>query len=164
MPRHLARAIHFDESDMNVFHNPARTGEWAISGGFEFSNWSEGDLVGKARQAFANGWLGVETFGRVTFVAVTKIEEAEFDLLTRQLAQHFVDVYGAPTIEAALPTAIEELHQMADFCADHAPNTVLTVLRELGEAGIREQYRFIEATEAGLDQFAIHSVPEDDSL
>ena len=61
---YLARAIHFDESDMNVFHKPARTGEWAISGGFEFSNWSDGDLVGKARQAFANGWLGIETFGQ----------------------------------------------------------------------------------------------------
>ena len=73
----LARAIHFDESDLNVFHCPARTGEWCLSGGFEFSNWSEGDLTGKARQAFANGWLGLETFGRVTFVAVTQIEETE---------------------------------------------------------------------------------------
>ncbi|WP_244327897.1 DUF6505 family protein, partial [Roseibium sp. RKSG952] len=26
---------------MNVFHSPARTGEWCISGGFEFSNWGE---------------------------------------------------------------------------------------------------------------------------
>ena len=32
----LARAIHCDESDMNVYHSPARTGEWCISGGFEF--------------------------------------------------------------------------------------------------------------------------------
>ena len=52
----LARAIHFDESDQRVFHSPARTGEWCISGGFEFSNWGEADLVGKARQAFSNGW------------------------------------------------------------------------------------------------------------
>ena len=153
----LARAIHFDESDRNVFHKPARTGEWAVSGGFEFSNWSEGDLVGKARQAFANGWLGIETFGRVTFVAVTRIEPAEYDALSNQLAQHFVDVYGAPSKEAALPIAKEELAQMADLCADHAPNTVLTVIRELTDAGVREQYRFIEATEAGLDQFAIHA-------
>ena len=152
----LARAIHFDESDMNVFANPARTGEWAISGGFEFSNWSEGDLVGKARQAFANGWLGIETFGRVTFVAVTRIEPAEYEALTERLAEHFVTVYGAPSLEAALPVAAEELTQMAELCADHAPNTVLTVMRELTEAGVREQYRFIEASEAGLDQFAIH--------
>jgi len=153
----LARAIHFDESDRNVFHTPARTGEWAISGGFEFSNWTEADLVGKARQAFANGWLGIETFGRVTFVAVTTIEQAEFDALAERLAQHFVELYGAPSTEAALPVALEELSQMADLCADHAPNTVLTVMRELTEAGVREEYRFIEATEAGLEQFAIHA-------
>lgn len=159
-PLHLARAIHFDESDTHVFHNPARTGEWAISGGFEFSNWSEADLVGKARQAFANGWLGVETFGRVTFVAVTRIEPAEYAALIEALARHFVAVYGAPSVDAALPVAREELAQMADLCADHPPNTVLTVLREQSSAGIREQYRFIEATEAGLDQFAIHSVPD----
>ena len=79
----LARAIHFDDSDRNVFHNPARTGEWCISGGFEFSHWSEGDLQGKSRQAFANGWLGIETFGRVTFVAVTKIEPTELRTVER---------------------------------------------------------------------------------
>ena len=157
----LARAIHFDESDMNVFHSPARTGEWAISGGFEFSNWGEGDLVGKARQAFANGWLGVETFGRVTFVAVTRIEPAEYEALADHLAQHFVAVYGAPSVQAARPVALEELAQMAELCADHAPNTVLTVLRDLTEAGVREQYRFIQPSDAGLEQFAIHAVPED---
>jgi hypothetical protein len=156
-PLHLARAVHFDESDTLVFHNPARTGEWAISGGFEFSNWSTDDLVGKPRQAFANGWLGVETFGRVTFVAVTRIEPAEYQALAAHLARHFVQVYGAPSLEAALPVALEELLQMADLCAEHAPNTVLTVLRELTEAGVREQYRFIEANDAGLEQFAIHA-------
>ncbi|MBC7141395.1 MAG: hypothetical protein H5U18_04450 [Rhodobacteraceae bacterium] len=157
---HLARAIHFDESDRNVFHSPARTGEWAISGGFEFSNWTEADLTGKARQAFANGWLGVETFGRVTFVAVTRIEPEEVEALTQRLAAHFVEVYGAPSPDAARPVAAEEIAQMAELCADHAPNTVLTVLRELTGAGVREQYRFIEPSEAGLDQFAIHGEVE----
>lgn len=157
----LARAIHFDESDRNVFHVPARTGEWAVSGGFEFSNWSAADLTGKARQAFSNGWLGVETFGRVTFVAVTRIEPNEYAALAERLARHFVEVYGAPSVEAALPVARAELDQMAGLCADHAPNTVLTVLRELTEAGVREQYRFIEATDAGLDQFAIHGELEE---
>jgi len=157
----LARAIHFDESDTFVFHNPARTGEWAISGGFEFSNWTDGDLTGKARQAFSNGWLGVETFGRVTFVAVTRIENGELDWLTERLTEHFMTIYGAPSIEVARPVAEEELRQMMEICADHAPNTLLTVMRELTEAGVKEQYRFIEASDAGLDQFAIHSVPEE---
>ncbi|MEQ8901643.1 MAG: DUF6505 family protein [Roseovarius sp.] len=152
----LARAIHFDESDQRVYHSPARTGEWCICGGFEFSNWSEADLTGKSRQAFSNGWLGLETFGRVTFVAVTQIEEAEVETLTRALAQHFVDIYGAPSIDAALPVARDEITQMIELCEDHAPNTLLTVLRELTEAGVRETFSVIEAQEAELEQFAIH--------
>lgn len=152
----LARAIHFDESDQRVYHSPARTGEWCLSGGFEFSNWTEADLVGKARQAFANGWLGIETSGRVTFVAVTQVEEAEFRALTETLARHFVEIYGAPDLDAALPVAREELAHMADLCEDHAPNTLLTVLRELTEAGVRETFSVIEAQDAGIAQFAIH--------
>ena len=152
----LARAIHFDESDMNVFAKPARTGEWCVPGGFEFSDWGEGDLVGKARQAFANGWLGLETFGRVTFVAVTQVEAAELDVLERALAEHFVVYYGAPSAEAALPVAREEIRHMAELCEEHDPNTLLTVARELTEAGVREVFRVIEPQDAGLEQFAIH--------
>ena len=161
-PVKLARAIHFDESDMNVFHSPARTGEWCISGGFEFSNWTEGDLVGKSRQAFANGWLGIETFGRVTFVAVTRAEPAEVEALTARLAQHFVDLYGAPSVEAAMPVAREEIAQMADLCAEHDPNTLITVARDLTEAGVRESFRTIEAQAADIGQFAIHGSLDDD--
>ncbi|MEL7153848.1 MAG: DUF6505 family protein, partial [Pseudomonadota bacterium] len=73
----LARTIRFDESDDNVFERTAQPDEWAVSGAFEFSNWSQDDLTGKARQAFSNGWLGLETFGRSTFVAVSEITDAE---------------------------------------------------------------------------------------
>lgn len=152
----LARAIHFDESDTRVFHSPARTGEWCISGGFEFSDWTEADLTGKARQAFTNGWFGLETAGRVTFVAVTQITEAEIAELTTLLARHFVTYYGAPDEAAAHPVAAEEIAQMVDLCEDHAPNTLLTVARDLTAAGVREAYRVIEAQDAGLEQFAIH--------
>jgi hypothetical protein len=152
----LARAIHFDESDTRVYHSPARTGEWCISGGFEFSDWTEADLTGKARQAFSNGWFGLETAGRVTFVAVTQITESEVAELTTLLAQHFVTYYGAPSIEAARPVAAEEIAQMTDLCDEHVPNTLLTVARELTGAGVREAYRVIEAQDAGLEQFAIH--------
>ena len=152
----LARAIHFDESDQRVFHSPARTGEWCISGGFEFSNWGEADLVGKARQAFANGWLGLETFGRVTFVAVTQIEPDEAEAVTEALARHFVEIYGAPDIAAARPVARDEVAQMTDLCEDHAANTLLTVTRELSQAGVREGYSVIAPQDAGIDLLAVH--------
>jgi hypothetical protein len=160
-PLQLARAIHFDESDMRVFASPARTGEWCLSGGFEFSDWAEGDLTGKARQAFSNGWLGLETFGRVTFVAVTPVEPAELEALTHGLAAHFVTYYGAPSVEAALPVAREELAQMAELCADHAANTLLTVARELTPSGVREAFRVIEPQAADLDLFAVHGSLDD---
>ena len=152
----LARAIHFDESDQRVFHSPARTGEWCISGGFEFSNWGEADLVGKARQAFANGWLGLETFGRVTFVAVTQIEPDEAEAVTEALARHFVEIYGAPDIAAARPVARDEIAQMTDLCEDHEANTLLTVTRELSQAGVREGYSVIAPQDARIDLLAVH--------
>ncbi|MBK0326672.1 hypothetical protein I5535_05125 [Rhodobacteraceae bacterium F11138] len=157
----LARAIHFDESDRNVFHSPARTGEWCLSGGFEFSNWTEADLTGKARQAFANGWLGLETFGRVTFVAVTEIQPPEVKALTVGLAQHFVDLYGAPSIAAAEDVARDEIAHMLDLCEEHDANTLITVSRELGASGVREIYRTIAAQAAELDQIAIHGTLDD---
>jgi hypothetical protein len=158
----LARAIHFDESDTFVFASPARTGEWCISGGFEFSNFSEADLDGKARQAFANGWLGLETFGRVTFVAVTQIEEAEIAPLELRLAQHFVDYYGAPSVAAALPVAQEEVTQMRALCDDHAPNTLLTVTRDLTAAGVHEAYRTIDPRDAEIEMVAVHGSVDPD--
>ncbi|MEP2028636.1 MAG: DUF6505 family protein [Paracoccaceae bacterium] len=159
---YLARAIHFDESDMNIYHTPARTGEWCISGGFEFSNWSEGDLTGKARQAFSNGWLGLETFGRVSVVAITKIEPSEVSVLVDLLAAHYVSHYGAPSVEAARRVAEGELAQMAELCDGQPANTLLTVTRELTEAGVKEGYRMIEAQDAGLDLFAIHGSLDDE--
>lgn len=152
----LARTIHFDESDKNVFEIHATTGEFAISGGFEFSNWAETDLVGKRRQAFANGWLGLETFGRATFVAVTQIEQAEHDALVQSLAAHFVHYFGAPDIASASAVATEEIAYMADLCEDHEPNTLLIVSRELTEAGVREQFRHISPRDAELDLVAVH--------
>ena len=157
----LARAVHLDESDLNVFAWPARTGEWCLSGGFEFSDWAEGDLVGKPRQAFANGWLGLETFGRATFVAVTRIEPGELARLEDGLARHFVDRYGAPSLDAALAVAREEIAQMADLCEGHDANTLLTVARELTPAGVKESYRMIEVQAAEIVQLAVHGDPGD---
>lgn len=152
----LARAVHLDESDTFVFDRPARTGEWCISGGFEFSNLEEDAVTGKLKQAFSNGWLGLETFGRVSLVAVTQIQPAEYEAMIDQLAQCFVTFYGAPDLQAARPVAREELAEMADLCEDHDPNTLLTVGREFTLAGIRESFRVIRPNDAEIEQIAVH--------
>jgi hypothetical protein len=160
MPK-LARTIHFDESDQNIFARPAESGEWAITGGFEFSNWTEADLVGKARQAFSNGWLSLESFGRATLVAVAQVETSEIDALESALADHFIALYGAPDRAAALPAARDELAYMQELCADHEPNTLLVVARELTEAGVKESFRAITPSEAELDIVAVHGSLEE---
>ena len=152
----LARTIHFDESDRNVFSRPADSGEWAVSGGFEFSNWTEGELTGKARQAFANGWLGLDSFGRATFVAVAGVEPAEREAVIDALADHFVAYYGAPDREAARGAAAEEVDFMAELCEDHPPNTLLAVRRDLTEAGVKEAFRAIAPQDAEIDLVAVH--------
>ncbi|MDJ0629005.1 MAG: DUF6505 family protein [Rhodobacter sp.] len=152
----FARVIRLDDSDLNVFDPAAEIGEWAISGAFAFSDWTEADLTGKQRQAFANGWLGLDTFGRSTFVAVAPITEGEVVALTDALAAHFVARYGAPSLEAALPVAAGEIRQMQEMCEDHAPNTLMVVERELEEVGIRERFRVIKPRDAGLEAFAVH--------
>lgn len=152
----LARTIRLDSSDENVFSHPAEPGEWAISGGFEFSNSDESALTGKTRQAFANGWLSLDNFGRATFVAITAITESEYDSLTDRLADHFVTQYGAPSREAAWPVARDELEHMREMCEDHEDNTIAMVSRSLTETGIHESYRFTEPQAASLDAFAVH--------
>ena len=146
----LAAAIRFDESDLNVFESAAEPGELCVPGAFAFSDLAEADLVGKTRQAFANGWLGVESFGRTTFVAVRNVTEGERDAAVMRLAAHFVSDYGAPSIEAALPVAEDEIAYMAALCEDHRPNTLLIVERALEEAGVRESFRVIEPSEADI--------------
>ena len=130
----LARTVRFDNSDEQVFELAAQPDEWAISGAFEFSDWTAEMLTGKARQAFANGWLGLESFGRATFIATAQIEAAEYAALIDRLAAHFVDTYGAPDLAAARPVAEDELRFMREMCEDHDPNTLLVVTREMVDA------------------------------
>ena len=157
----LARTIRFDDSDARVFDPAAEPDEWAVSGAFEFSDWTEEQVAGKARQAFANGWLGLESFGRSSFVAVAEITEAEYAQLVDRLARHFVERYGAPDLAAARPVAEDELGHMREMCEDHAPNTLLAVERRLVEAGVAEAFRAIRPQEATLDLVAVHGTLDD---
>ena len=152
----FARVIRLDDTDENVFDHPAEAGEWAIPGTFEFSNWTEDDLTGKARQAFAHGWLGLESFGRASVVAVAPITEAEKQALTERLAGYFVSAWGAPDIDAAWPVATEEIRHMAELCAEQAANTLAVIERELTEAGVKERFRLIPPQGASLEAFAVH--------
>ncbi len=152
----FARVIRLDESDLNVFDAAAEAGEWAIPGTFAYSNWTEAELTGKARQEFAHGWLGLDSFGRASVVAIAPITDAERESLTARLAQYFVHSWGAPNIEAAYPVAAEEIAHMNQMCTDHPQNTLMLIERELTETGVKERFRLIPPQGASLEAFAVH--------
>lgn len=160
----LLRTIRFDSSDDRVYEHAATAGEWAVSGVFAFAGLDESLFVGKMRQAFANGFLGVESFGRSTFVTVAEAREADGDEVAYRLAVHFVERYGAPDVDTALPAAEAEL-AFARELAEGAPvNTVLTIRRVRDASGeIREELRRIRPPAAQPQHARIWTSEPDDT-
>lgn len=158
------RTIRFDKSDDHVYEPAAAPEEWAVSGAFAFAEADPDALKGKAKQAFANGFLGLTSFGRSTFASVDDIGEAERAGLERALAEHFVARYGAPDVETALPAAREEADFIADLCKDSLINTIFTVRRHFDAEGrIREEFRSIQAPDSKPMHTRIWDVADDDA-
>lgn len=159
----LLRTIRLDQSDAHVFARAAGPGEWAVSGAFAFAHLTPDDITGKLRQAFANGFLGLSSFGRATFVTVSEADEADLEAATDALARHFVTDYGAPDVDAALPAAREEIAFARELAAGQLVNRLYTVQRTFDEAGqIREQFRVVEPPSKPLHT-RIWDVVEDDA-
>lgn len=141
----FARTIRFDNSDGNVFPHAAQPGEWAISGAFAFGDLPPDALIGKERQAFANGFLGLSSFGRSTFVVAATITPEQLEAAESVLARHLLTHYGAPNLAAALDAAREETAFISDLCAEVRPGVIFAVSRSVNEAGeIEESFRMIE--------------------
>lgn len=138
------RTIRFDETDARVFVRAADPGEWAVSGAFAFADVAPVDLAGKVKQAFANGFLGLASFGRSTFATVGERTDADTAAIEAALAQHLVDAYGAPSEDAARNAARSEIAFVSDLCRPLPINTVLTVRRTVTASGdTKEEFRTI---------------------
>ena len=154
------RAIRFDVSDANTFPLAAEFGEWAVTGTFAFANADLETFSNKEQLAFKNGWLGTESFGRVTFVEAVIIAEEQFDEVVLRLATHFQDHYGAPDRESAVQAARHEAEYTAGLC-DHPAGTLLAIERELGNEGVMERIKVIPKHDDGAHA-KIWSVVEDE--
>lgn len=159
----LLKCVRFDGSDEQVFDIAAGPDEWVVPGSFAFTLMSPENITGKTRQAFANGFLGLTTFGRSTFAIVKEAGPGEAEILARHLANHFVEHYGAPDMAEALPVAQDEISFVADLSKDAAINTVFTLRRYFGDDGqIREEFRTIEAPTGTPVHAKIWSVVDDE--
>ena len=136
--------IRFDHSDDHVYEFAAGPDEWAIPGGFTYSHLPPEIIVGKTRQAFANGFWSLQSHGHSTFVSVAAIDQATMNALAQGLADHLLAAFGAPDRTAALEAAKAELDFVVDLCRDVDVNTVFTLRRVTDAAGeIREEFRTI---------------------
>lgn len=142
------KTMQLDLSDWQVFDRTAEPGEPAVSGAFAFADADPETLEGKPAQAFRNGFLGVESFGRATFVMVGEIDGVEYETVVERLAEHFVSDYGAPNLEVARPAAREEAAFAASLC-DHPVGTLIIVERSFGPDGIVESFRAIDRRQEG---------------
>jgi len=161
--RRFLRVVRFDASDSHVFARSAEADEIAVSGAFEFSNICTAELSGKLKQAFANGFLGLTSFGRATFVVVSDISEVEYEKMIADLTQHFIDAYGAPSFFEAEKAAREEAAFVTDLCKDNLINTIFAVSRTLDDTGICEEFRIIKPPGEGMHT-RIWNVVEDEGV
>ena len=158
--RRFPKTMQLDLSDWQVFERTAEPGEPAVSGAFAFADADPESLAGKPAQAFRNGFLGVESFGRATFVMVGEVEEAEYEAVIDRLAKHLVTEYGAPDMEAAGPAAREEAAFAASLC-DHPVGTLIIVERSFGPDGIVESFRAIDRRQDGEHTKIWEIVPDE---
>ena len=157
------RTIRFDPSDVQVFGHSAEPGEWAVSGAFAFAGLAPDAISGKTRQAFANGFLGLASFGRSTFASVAAMKPDEREQALDALCAHFVACYGAPDRNIARPAAEEEFSFIAGLVADQPVNTLFSVARVFGEKdGIREEFRIVTPP-TGEMHTRIWEIVEDDA-
>ena len=141
------RVIRLDESDRQVYDAPATPGEWAVPGAFAFLEADVGRLGGKARAALRHGFLGSESFGWSTLVAVDEIGAEEYQAVIERLADHFIRHYGAPDRAAALTAARAEAEFAAGIC-DHEIHTLLALERTIEDGAVVERFRVVRPPSA----------------
>lgn len=138
----LLRIIRLDDADSKIYRPAAAAGEWAVTGSFYFWDVDSEALRGAQKQAFAHGFLGTESFGWGSLVAVAEINPMALELTARRLAAHLVERFGAPDLQTALPAAREEVAYACGLC-EHPVNTLLAVSRDLRSNGINESFKLI---------------------
>ncbi len=136
----LLRTIRLDPSDTFVFERAAEPGEWAVSGGFMFSDDDPAQLQGKARTAFRAGFLGVDSLGWSTLVQIVEATGEDRAALVDALAQRLIRNFGAPDLEAARAAADEEVSFAESLCTQPA-DTLIAVHRAFENGELREAFR-----------------------
>jgi hypothetical protein len=160
----LAKTIRFDPSDLNVFPLAADEGEWALVGTFCFAGIGEADIKDKVKQAFSNGFLGLDSMGFSTLVSIVTVKPDDLGKIEKRLCSIFMTEFGAPDEAAAMAAVTEEIKFMAELCAEHKTGTLLAIQRSLGDDGIRESFRSLAKPESCAEQKIWTMVDDDEEI
>lgn len=159
----LPKAVRLDDSDLQVYEQPAEPGELAVSGAFEFLNDSIEFLQGKKLQAFRSGFLGIKTSGRTTLVAIASINPEEYQNAINQLTVNLMSNHGVPERSLALNLATEEIRYAESLC-EYEEGTILALDREFNEDEVKECFKkFVPTTLANWEESKplVYSMEED---
>lgn len=136
----MLRTIRLSADDDDIFPLATGNDEAAVPGGFAFNfGVDPGTLSGREQRAFANGFLGLTSFGRASLVVVSECKPSDYVYALDALAKHLRAVYGAPSLAEARRVAETELAFARSLC-DQPVNTVLSLTRVVTADGIEESY------------------------
>ncbi len=138
----LLRTIRLDPSDTFVFDRAAEPGEWAVTGGFLFSDCDPAGLQGKERTAFRAGFLGVESLGWSTLVQIVDATAQDREKLADALVQQMLKL-GAPDLAAARAAAEEEIAFAESLCTP-PQDTLIAMHRSFEDGELRETFRTLQ--------------------
>ena len=138
------KAVRLDASDASLYQREgaAEEDEWLTSGGYAVCDIALGEHF------FPNcrcdsAFVALATGHRATIAEVVDIEPALFEQHIEAMAQYLIDRLNAPSREAALRVAREEVRYTADLCETFSAGVWITVSRSLNDAGdaVKEHYR-----------------------
>jgi hypothetical protein len=138
----LLRTIRLDPSDTFVFDRAAEPGEWAVTGGFLFSQCDPAALQGRERTAFRAGFLGTDSLGWSTLVQIVESSADDRARLVDALAGQMMKL-GAPDIESARAAAEEEVAFSESLCTP-SQDTLIAMHRSFENGELRETFRTLQ--------------------
>ena len=149
MPK-LLRAVRLDDSDDHVFraHGAAKDGEPVVTGGFavcEFETAPRCDPPCHCQASF----IAIGSAARCSIAEVREVSDDEMQAEIEAFAWHLVRGWNAPSWEAALAVAEEEVRHTAEVCETLAPEVWITVKRARRDGAIDEQYAVYDRLQIG---------------